>query len=373
MKLEYNIETIKHSNKKFIESFFYGDGNEEWEIETDTGWVEIKAVGKTIEYKVYYLKTNRYELLCADQHIVFKKIDENIFQEIFVTDLKSGDIILTEKGEDIVILVYEMSMTDNMYDLQLNNENKRYYTNGILSHNSLFLCNLACEGIKQGYNVAYISLEMAENKIIKRLACNLLSIPSKEYDILSEDSSFIKKKINNIITNSLSVPGALRVKEFPTSAASVSDIENWVKRVEEKRRMKFNIVIIDYIGIMRNSRNPNSENSYMKIKQISEDLRAMAMRNNWCILTASQFNRGAYNTNDVILEQIAESAALIHTVDGLFGIIQDEIMYMNCEYYLKTLANREEGYKNSKKRFIVSYDYMRITEDLNSEIINPQF
>jgi hypothetical protein len=46
---------------------------------------------------------------------------------------------------------------------------------------------------------------------------------------------------------------------------------------------------------------------------------------------------------------------------------------MNSEYFLKTLANREEGYKNTKKRFNISYDYSRIMEDLNSEIINPQF
>ena len=238
---------------------------------------------------------------------------------------------------------------------------------------SMWLCNLACAGIRQGNNVAYISLEMAEAKIIKRLACNLLNIPSKDYNTLSEDSSYIKKRFGNIASDALSIPGQLRVKEFPTSTASVTDIENWLKRMEERRGIKFNLVFIDYVGIMRNSRNPNSENSYMKIKQIAEDLRAMAMRNGWCIITASQFNRGAYNTNDVVLEQIAESAALIHTVDGLFGIIQDEIMYMNSEYLLKTLANREEGFKNSKKRFTISYDFMRITEDLNSEIINPQF
>lgn len=111
----------------------------------------------------------------------------------------------------------------------------------------------------------------------------------------------------------------------------------------------------------------------MKIKQIAEDMRAMAMRNGWCIVTASQFNRGAFDTNDVRLEQIAESAALIHTVDGLFGIIQDPMMYMNSEYLLKTLANREEGYKNSKKRFMISYEYMRITEDENAEIISSDF
>jgi replicative DNA helicase len=238
---------------------------------------------------------------------------------------------------------------------------------------SMWLCNLACAGVKQGYNVAYISLEMAEAKIIKRLACNLLSIPSKDYNILSEDGSYIKKRFSNIASDALSVPGALRVKEFPTSTASVPDLENWLKKMEEKRQMKFHIVAVDYIGIMRNYRNPNTENSYMKIKQIAEDLRAMAMRNGWCVITASQFNRGAYNTNDVVLEQIAESAALIHTVDGLFGIIQDEMMLMNTEYYLKTLANREEGFKNTKKRFTISYDYSRIVEDTNSEIINPQF
>lgn len=369
-----NINIIEdHPDKKFIEQFFYGDGNEEWEIETDEGWVEIKAVGKTVQYQVYHLKTTNHELLCADTHIVFKHIGNNIFSEYFVCDLLLMDEILTDDGIEKVVCVSETSIYDNMYDLQLNNTEKRFYTNGILSHNSLFLCNLACQAVKQGNNCAYISLEMAESKIIKRLACNLLNIKGSDYNTLSENPAFIKKAFSNINTDALSVPGDLRVKEFPTSTASVSDIENWLKRIEEKRQMKFSIVFVDYIGIMRNSRNPNSENSYMKIKQIAEDLRAMAMRNGWCIVTASQFNRGAYQTNDVVLEQIAESAALIHTVDGLFGIIQDEIMYMNNEYFLKTMANREEGFKNSKKRFNVSYDYLRISEDLNSEIINPTF
>ena len=47
-------------------------------------------------------------------------------------------------------------------------------------------------------------------------------------------------------------------------------------------------MIIDYINIMKNWRNPNSENTYMKIKQIAEDLRAAAQRNDWSIVTATQ-------------------------------------------------------------------------------------
>ena len=137
--------------------------------------------------------------------------------------------------------------------------------------------------------------------------------------------------------------------------------------------MKFKLVVVDYIGIMRNWRNPNTENLYMKIKQIAEDLRAMAMRNDWTVLTGSQFNRAGTDVSDVRLEHIAESAALIHTVDALIGIIQDEIMYRNSEYYYKALALRESANKNAKKRFTVSFDYMRIMEDMNAEIIEGNF
>lgn len=167
--------------------------------------------------------------------------------------------------------------------------------------------------------------------------------------------------------------GCLEIKEFPTSTASTTDVENWLKKMEELKGIKFRLVVLDYINIMKNWRNPNTENTYMKIKQIAEDLRAMAMRNNWTVVTATQFSKGAFSASDVTLEQISESTGLIHTVDGLFGIIQDEMMYMNNEYFLKTLANRNEGYKNSKKRFTINYDYMRIVEDQASEIVMSQF
>jgi KaiC/GvpD/RAD55 family RecA-like ATPase len=347
----------------------------EWLETTTEAWIEYKTLDSSVIDLVTYLKTTKISAenvkdvvqtaksLIADRNNVDFKFDEGSdffdpeahrqkIQERFSTGYNYLDTVLGGGYSPKTLLAFA----------------------GIPKvGKSMWLCNLSCAGVRSGYNVAYISLEMAESKIIKRLACNLLNIPSKDYNVLSEDSSFIKKKFSSITTDTLSIPGSLRVKEFPTSTASVNDVENWLKRMEERRKMKFKLVVIDYIGIMRNYRNPNSENSYMKIKQIAEDLRAMAMRNDWCIVTASQFNRGAYNTSDVVLEQIAESAALIHTVDGLFGIIQDEIMLMNSEYFLKTLANREEGYKNTKKRFTISYDYSRIVEDLNAEIINPQF
>ena len=54
----------------------------------------------------------------------------------------------------------------------------------------------------------------------------------------NKDSFTIKKKLGNIAMDSLSVPGALFIKEFPTSTAGVPDVENWLKRMEELKKIK---------------------------------------------------------------------------------------------------------------------------------------
>ena len=235
---------------------------------------------------------------------------------------------------------------------------------------SIWLANLAANSVKMGYNTAVISLEMRDRKVTKRLGANLLGIPMKEYGPIADDQVGLKKKLSNLGYDSLQVPGKIYVKEFPTSAAGVPDVEMWLKKMEELKGIKFKVIVLDYINILKNWRNPNSENTYMKIKQIAEDLRAMAMRNEWCIVTATQVNRSGFGSTDLNATNISESAALGHTVDAMFGIIQDEMMHANREYMLKLIANRDDGYKNSRKKFLINYDLMRIIEDADSQIIN---
>jgi hypothetical protein len=359
----------EHPFKKFVETFTFGDNNEDYEVLTDTGWSDIKAIGKTTEYKVWELKTKSYALKAADTHIVFSKNTDNLFEESFLNELSIGDIILTESGEETVLSVSNLGYFENMYDLQLSDDNRRYYTNGILSHNSIWLANVAASSVKLGYNTAVLSLEMRDRKLVKRLGANLLGINMKEYNKMAEDTVMMKKKICNMGYESLQVPGKLFVKEFPTSSAGVPDIERYLLKMEEMKGIKFKVIILDYINILKNWRNPNSENTYMKIKQIAEDARAMAMRNNWAIVTATQINRSGFGSNDLSANNISESAALGHTVDAMFGIIQDEIMHANREYTLKLIANRDDGYKNSRHKFLINYDLMRIIQDPDSQII----
>ncbi len=355
--------------KKFIETYTFGDHQEEYEVLTDTGWVDIKAIGKTVEYDVWKIETDNYQLNCADTHILFKLVDENEWAEEFVIDLKVGDKIFTETGNEKIVKISKTDRKENMFDLQLSDENRRYYTNGLLSHNSIWLANFAANSVKLGYNTAVISLEMRDKKLVKRLGANLLGINMRDYASVADDKVLMKKKLSNLGYDTLQAPGKLYVKEFPTSSAGVPDIEAYLQKMEETKGIKFKIIVLDYINILKNWRNANSENTYMKIKQIAEDLRAMAMRNEWAIITATQINRSGFGSTDLSAANISESAALGHTVDAMFGIIQDEIMHANREYILKLIANRDDGYKNARQKFLINYDLMRLTQDPDSQMI----
>lgn len=226
---------------------------------------------------------------------------------------------------------------------------------------SIFLANDAANFVKMGVNTAFISAEMSAPKVLKRIGSNMLSIPISEYEEKAKNRDLMKRKLETV-GDGFTPPGQLFIKQFPTSQATVTDIEAHLKQIEEERRIKLGCVVIDYINILANYRNPNSENTYLKIKQIAEDLRAMGQRNGWLIVTATQITRSGYNSSDISMGDVAESAGLSHTADLMLGIIQDELMHANLEYWLKILKIRDGEGKGTKCKLNINYNYMRITE-----------
>ena len=126
---EDEINSFVSVERKFIQSFNVKD----YKILADDGWQECNAIHKTIQYQIWELQTTHLCLKCADNHIVF---DENM-NEIFVKDLHPGKFIQTQNGLEKVIACKCLDLSDNMYDAELaSTSNHRYYTNGILSHNT---------------------------------------------------------------------------------------------------------------------------------------------------------------------------------------------------------------------------------------------
>jgi hypothetical protein len=170
--------------RKFIDTIETDD----WEIETDTGWSDIKQIGKTIEYDEWILRTTKCELICADTHIVFKPIIGEIFsniEEVFVKNLNVGDNIITKNGIEQVIECYKTDKKSNMFDVEIKDKNHRFWSNDILSHNSMWLGNIAKNTADAGYNVAFITVEMGWRKVIKRLGAMRFKVDADQYAELS--------------------------------------------------------------------------------------------------------------------------------------------------------------------------------------------
>lgn len=360
-------------SKKTIHNFLDVYDINDYEIETNDGWKDIVCIGKTIKYNVYeLLLEDGIFLKCADDHIVIQN-KNNIFIETFVKDLKKSDVVVTKKGLKKVLNVKNLNYSENMYDIEINSNNHIYYTNDILSHNSTWLCNLAAKSIQQGYNTAYVTLELQKEIVNMRIGSNLLNIPMDDYEKITEDQNLLKQKLTQFKQKSLKPLGQLHIKEFPSSTASSNDIASYLIKAQELLGYKFDNIFIDYVNIMKNWRNPNTENTYMKIKHICEDIRAVGQINNWCVISCTQTTREGIDNNELRLSNISESIGLLHTVDLLFGIITTPEMKAAGEYYLKCLANRVAGYENTKKRYTVDWKYMRIEEDRMSPIQDIDF
>lgn len=130
-KVEYNFISIDEDDisKKILNSISVSGHK----VKTDTGYEELSDLHLTQPYTHYELKTESFEILCADNHIVF---DEQMC-EVFIKDLKVGDKIQTERGLEGVVNLSKTKFKSSMFDASVNHKNHRLYTGGILSHNTI--------------------------------------------------------------------------------------------------------------------------------------------------------------------------------------------------------------------------------------------
>jgi len=243
------------------------------------------------------------------------------------------------------------------------------------SGKSQWLCNLAANSVKMGYNTIYITLEMSYQKVAQRIGSNLFNIKIDEYQKALKDPNKMKQAVQ-AFHNSLLIPaGKFFIEEFPTSSATASDIENFILKKEEEISKQlgvefhFSNVFLDYVNIMRDQRGNSGDNTYIKIKNICEDVRAMGQRNQWAIISVTQVNGDGYETTNMTLSNVSESKGLSATVDALFGILRTALMRANNVYYLQPIALRDNPHAGDKQKYIFDPYHLRITEDPSEDII----
>jgi hypothetical protein len=357
---------------KFVEAYDVDN----YEVLTKDGFINIEGIGKTIEYDEYKLITSGgKELICADNHILYKcdnldfitkKCD---YEELYCKDLELGDFIMTQDGPEMIM---EFTLTGNkssMYDLQISEgSNKQYYTNGILSHNSLWMQNFAVRSSDMGYNVLYISLEMSEKKVMKRLGSMRLRIPINDYDVVSMDTELMARKIKSLSNSDggdifEKKVGKIITKFWAAGTATVNDFDNYIQRLKEKRDIKIDFIIVDYITLIAPVKGIGSDNLYTKGKQLAEGLRALAAKWKCPVLSAVQLAKDAWNASDITMESIPESKAILETADSMFALIRTEEMRRLNLYRFKLLKQRDGDFSRSQIRINLNPTYLTLEGD----------
>ena len=375
-QLSDDIIDIIYAQKQMLSSY-----TDEWLYDEVTNWAILENVTKSIEDATYYLQMHKDDMEKGDakqtvEHIKsmfnrscvleFSDVDDNGSDFWDAESHKQKKLVRSTSGYDFI----DYCLNGGYFPGCL-----ACFVGAPKSGKSLWMQNLCAESVKRGEDCAYITLELPEEMVTARMGANMFSIPSLEYEKYTQDTVLFKERINNYRKSCLVQPGELLIKQYPTSTLTVIELEAFLLQEEEKRSIdgkpfKFKNIFIDYLNIMRNYRNPNSENTYMKIKQLAEDVRAMATKNGWAVITATQTNRSQFDTNDISANQVSESSALGATVDIMFGIIADSMMKAQGYYYLKCIYDRVSPQENKKKLFNCNFNYLRIVEDPNEGIID---
>lgn len=357
---------------KFVEAYEVNG----YEVLTPNGWVNIEGIGKTIEYDEWEIITSGgRNLICADKHILYRCDNIDFYTkkcdltEIFCESLELGDFVMTQDGPEQIMDISKNGKKSHMYDLQLSEgSNKQYYTNGFLSHNSLWMQNFAVKSANMGHNVLYITLEMSERKVMKRLGAMRLQIPINDYDTLSKDTEMIKKKIaalsrsegGDLFEKNV---GKIITKFWAAGTATVADFDNYIQKLKEKRGIKIDMIVVDYITLIAATKGAIADNLYTKGKSLAEGLRAIGSKWGCPVITGVQVAKDAWNSADITLESVPESKAIAETADTFFAIIRTEEMKRQNMFRFKLLKQRDGDFSKSQIRLNLNSTYLTLEND----------
>ena len=199
----YNKDFDQSDNtKKIIDTLDLSD----YKIKTDTGYQKLSHIHLTQTYDIWNLELeNGIKLSGADNHKLFYRD----LTEVFLKDLKIGEYILTEQGPQRVTKVKKSIFKSTMLDVTVDDENHRFYSNGILSHNtttvSIFFAWYLC------FNVEKTAF------LLSNKGATTTEIVDKTKQVMARLPFFLKPGAHNITQSSMNLDNGCKLLSQATS------------------------------------------------------------------------------------------------------------------------------------------------------------
>lgn len=160
-----------------------------------------------------------------------------------------------------------------------------------------FMLNLMND-LMERYQCIYFNMEMSKSTIYKRLISIKANV--KIDDILKPQTDYQRKWIESSMQK---IEDANLIVEH--KANDIKAIKNILMKYKDKNR--HTVLFIDHLGLTRAD---NTKSLYEQATEVAKQLRQMCLEYDCTIISASQLNRGAYQSERPTLSQLKDSGEL---------------------------------------------------------------
>lgn len=203
-------------------------------------------------------------------------------------------------------------------------------------------------------HVVYLSFELSEELIARRMYTMIAGIPSYE----------MYKKMDDLETKvaiSAKKGGSFIVKYMPPGTTT-NQIRAYLKEYEIQHGRKPDGLLIDYMDLMSpNSNKIDVNNVYAKDKYVSEELRGLLAEYDMLGASASQLGRSAVDEADHNHSMIQGGMSKIQTCDNLVSIFCSASMRERGEYQFQFLKTRSSNGTHRKITLLLDKDSLRLS------------
>jgi len=237
---------------------------------------------------------------------------------------------------------------------------------------SLMMQNIALNWATMGMHVVYISLELSEALINKRLGSMYTGVSQKDIMKKMEHTALlIGKKYKENKTSITATRGSLYSKQMK-QGSTCNDVRAYIKEYEIKFGHPPDALMIDYLDLLYpNNKKVNPSDLFVKDKFVSEEMRGLAQETRMFCVSASQVNRDGMNELEFDFTHIAGGVSKINTSDNVIGLLMTDAMRARGEMQLQFLKTRSSGGVGSKLFLAFNNETLRIEdkEEGGGEII----
>lgn len=362
-------EILEYTQEKLESSLTLEEVDEPWLLDASEKFCKDKAVYNAIVRSISIIE--------GKEKGVTTDILPDLLEEALSVSFDNDDIghQYIENAEERYNLLHQ---SNTKYPCSLKAINK--VTNGgfeektlnmfigsVGSGKSIMLAQLAKDYIEDGFNVLFITLEMASEKIATRVDANSMNININRLPDL--DRAEFLAKIHMLKNKS---KGKLVIKEYPPGSAHCGHFESLMKELKLKKNFVPKIIIVDYLGIMSSKKVSPAVGLYSFYKNIAEELRGFMIKHEAVGFSVQQFNRGSAFSTDANISGIADSQGVINTVDFAAGLLVNDDLIERMRVILLQMKNRygELSSKVNPKKQLIGLDtnYMRYMDCEQEEL-----